>query len=50
MDEAILQIFQSEFLARCADIPLFVPVCLDDVVDRCDYDVATDVELALVVE
>lgn len=50
MDEAILQVFQSEFLARSADIPLFVPVGLYDVVDGCDYDVATDVEFTLVVE
>lgn len=33
MDEAVLQVLEGEFFAGSADVALFVPIGLDDVVD-----------------
>lgn len=50
MDELILQVFQAELLAGSSDVSLLVPVSLYYSVNGGDEDVASDVELSLVVE
>lgn len=49
MHELVIQILEVVILASGADVPLVIEVALHDAVHRGDQQIASDVELALIV-
>ncbi len=45
-----LEAMDVEFIWRCADVPLFIPVGSSDPENVCDQNVVADVEFSVVVE
>lgn len=50
MNQFVVQIFQSVFLACGSNIALLIPVPFDAPVDACNQDIASNIEFPLVVE
>jgi len=50
MNVLIFQIFEAKLFACCSQISFFIPVALDDPIDSCYKNEASNVELSLVVK
>lgn len=50
MNKFIIDLFKIKLLGRCPDVPSFVPVSLDEAVNRCDKQVMSDVKFSVIVK
>lgn len=50
MDEFILQIFQSELFACCANVALLVPISLQNTIDCGQQHIATKIKFSSIVQ